>query len=88
MIFINGEFSEYHTKWQLRIKMQSPQLDTEMNELTELKMHGTLVNPMDYLLSQDIFKKALFPDKLISFRYKMRHIVLSCNFTLSKMVWY
>ena len=51
-------------------------------------MQGALVNLpfLDYLLSQDIFKNVLFPDKLISFWYKMRHNVLSCNFTLSK--WY
>ena len=69
--------------------MQSLQLDKEMNPVTELKMQGTLVVNLpflDYLLSQDIFKNVLFPDKLISFLYKMRHNVLSCNFTLSK--WY
>ena len=38
MIFINGELFEDHTKWQLRFKMQSLQLDKEMNALTELKM--------------------------------------------------
>ena len=75
MIFINEEFFEYHTKRQLRIKMQSLQLDKEVNVLTELKMQGTLVNLpfLDYLLSQGIFKNILFPDKLIRFWYKMRH---------------
>ena len=88
MIFINGELFEYHTKRQLRIKMQSLQLDKEMNTLTELKMQGTLVNLpfLDYLLSQDIFKNVLFPDKLISFWYKMWHNLLLCNLTLLK--WY
>ena len=54
MIVINGELFEYHTKRQLHIKMQSLQLDKEMNALTELKMQGTLVNLpfLDYLLSQ------------------------------------
>ena len=88
MIFINEELFKYHTKRQLRIKMQSLQLGKEMNALTKLEMQGTLVNLpfLDYLLSQDIFKNVLFPDKLIRFWYKMRHNVLSCNFTLSK--WY
>ena len=36
MIFISGELFEYHTKRQLRIEMQSLQLDKEMNALTEL----------------------------------------------------
>ena len=73
MIFINREFFEYHTKRQLRIKIQSLQLDKEMNALTELKMKGTLVNLpfLNYLSSQDIFKNVLFTDKLISFGYKM-----------------
>ena len=64
IIFINGEFFEHHTMWQLPIKMQGLQLDKEMNALTELKMQGTLVNLpfLDYLLSQDIFKNVLFPD--------------------------
>ena len=88
MIFINRELFEYHIKWQLCIKMQSLQLDKETKALTELKMQGTLVNLpfLDYLLSEDILKNVLFPDKLISFWYKMQHNVLSCNFTLSK--WY
>ena len=88
MTFINGEFFEYHTKWQLRIEMLSLQLYKELNASAEFKMQGTLVNLpfLNYLLSQDIFKTVLFPDKLISFWYKMRHNVLLCNFTLSK--WY
>ena len=48
-----------------------------MNVPTELKMQVTLVNLpfLDYLLSQDIFKNVLIPDKLISFWYKMRRNV-------------
>ena len=84
MIFINREFFEYHTKQQLRSKIQRLQIDKEMTALTELKARNISESTfLDYLLSQDIFKNVLFPDKLISFWYKMRHNVLSCNLTLS-----
>ena len=58
MIFINGELFESHTKRQLRIKMQSLQLDKEMNALTELKLQGTLVNlPFLVIFYHKIFSK-------------------------------
>ena len=87
-VVVNGEMLDFNTTGQLRIKMQDLQLNKEMEELMSLQMQRKLVNLsfIGYFLSQDIFKNVQFADKLVQFWYKMRHNVLSCNFTLSK--WY
>ena len=88
LLYENGDVIRYGSNKALRKKLTLQQLETELSDIKQLKMQGTLIDlpNTDYLLSQDILRNTNWADKLVIFWFKMRHNVTSCNYTLS--LWY
>ena len=88
LLYENGDVIRYSSNKVLRKKLMLQQLETELSDIKQLKIQGTLIDlpNTDYLLSQDIFRNTNWPDKLVIFWFKMRHNVTACNYTLS--LWY
>ena len=88
LLYENGDVTRYGSNKALRKKLTLQQLETELSDIKQLKMQGTLIDlpNTDDLLSQDIFRNTNWPDKLVIFWFKMRHNVTACNYTLS--LWY
>ena len=72
----------------LRKEIQYTLLNRELKGLLELKMQGWLIDlkTCDYLLSQDIFKNAIWSNTVVNFWFKLKCNVISCNYTLPR--WY
>ena len=58
LLYENGDVIRYGSNKALRKKLTLQQLETELLDIKQLKMQGTLIDlpNTDYLLSQDIFR--------------------------------